>query len=118
MMKKFVNPKHLLGATGNSLAGLAHAWKNEQAFRHEVLIFLLLMCLLLLSGKSGAEWLLVLGGWIGVMVVELLNSAIEEAFDLISTEWNSRIKAGKDMASAAIFLSIACNVGIWVYVFG
>lgn len=118
MANRLINPKHLLGATRNSLAGLAHAWKNEQAFRHEVLLVPLLAAILLLSGKSRGEWLLVLGGWTGVMAVELLNSAIEEAFDLISTEWNTHIKAGKDMASAAIFLILAFNVGIWMYVFG
>jgi len=51
------------------------------------------------------------------MVVELLNSAIEEAFDLVSTEWNARIKAGKDMASAAILVAMIVNVGIWAFVF-
>lgn len=116
-MSRFINPGHLLGATRNSLAGLVHAWKNEQAFRHEALLLPVLCLLLLFTGKSAGQWLLVVGGWLGVMITELLNSAVEEAFDLISRDWNEHIKAGKDMASAAIFLAIVINVGIWLYVF-
>lgn len=112
-----INPKHLCGATRYSLVGLAHACRAEQAFRHEVLVLLLLCAVLAFTGKNFNAWLLVVGGWVGVMIVELLNSAVEEAFDLISAEWNPHIKAGKDMASAAIFLAIVVNAGIWVRVF-
>ena len=116
-MSRFINPKHLMGATKNSLSGLAFAWKGEQAFRHEVLVLAVLAVLLAATGKSAGEWLLVLGGWIGVMVVELLNSADEESFDLVTTEWNEHVKRGKDMASAAIFLAMVINAGVWVYIF-
>ena len=93
------------------------AWKGEQAFRHEVLVLVVLAALLAVTGKDAGQWLLVLGGWIGVMVVELLNSADEESFDLVTTEWNEHVKRGKDMASAAIFLAMVINAGIWVYTF-
>ncbi len=116
-MSRFINPNHLMGATKNSLSGLAFAWKGEQAFRHEVLVLAVLAVLLAATGKSAGEWLLVLGGWIGVMVVELLNSADEESFDLVTTEWNEHVKRGKDMASAAIFLAMVINAGVWVYIF-
>ena len=116
-MSRFFNLKHLEGATQNSLSGLVFAWKGEQAFRHEVVVLVILVFMLLLTGRSWAGWLLVLGGWIGVMVVELLNSAIEEAFDLVTTEWNARVKRGKDLASAAIFLAMLINFGIWIHVF-
>ena len=116
-MSKLINPKHLLGATKNSLSGLVFAWKGEQAFRHEVLVLIVLALMLAATGKSAGQWLLVLGGWLGVMVVELLNSADEESFDLVTTEWNERIKRGKDMASAAIFLAMVINAGLWLHVF-
>ena len=116
-MSRFFNLKHLEGATRNSLSGLAFAWKGEQAFRHEVIVLAVLFFLLLLTGKDWENWLLVLGGWIGVMVDELLNSAIEEAFDLVTTDWNARVKRGKDLASAAIFLAMLVNFGIWIHVF-
>ena len=96
-MPRFINPKHLMGATKNSLSGLVFAWKGEQAFRHEVLVLVVLAALLAVTGKDAGQWLLVLGGWLGVMVVELLNSADEESFDLVTTEWNEHVKRGKDM---------------------
>ena len=111
-MPRFINPKHLMGATKNSLSGLVFAWKGEQAFRHEVLVLVVLVALLAVTGKDAGQWLLVLGGWLGVMVVELLNSADEESFDLVTTEWNEHVKRGKDMASAAIFLAMIINAGI------
>ena len=108
---------HLINATRYSLQGLARAWREEQAFRHEVMVLGVLFLALAVTEKSPALMLLTLGGWLFVMVIELLNSAVENAFDLISREQNERIKAGKDMASAAIFLAIAANVGLWLFVF-
>lgn len=117
LFSRLLNPRHLLGATRHSLAGLVRAWQGEQAFRHEVGVLAILLLALVVTGKDVGDGLLVIGGWLGVMVVELLNSAVEEAFDLISTEWNARIKAGKDMASAAIFVAMIVNAGIWLRVF-
>ncbi len=114
---RVINIGHLFGATRYSVSGLVRAWRGEQAFRHEVMVLPVLVVLLLFTGGSGAEWLLVLGGWLVVMAVELLNSAIEQVFDRISTDWSPQIKAGKDMASAAVFLLLMINAGIWLYVF-
>ena len=76
-----------------------------------MLVLVVLAALLAVTGKDAGQWLLVLGGWLGVMVVELLNSADEESFDLVTTEWNEHVKRGKDMASAAIFLAMVINAG-------
>lgn len=116
-MSRIFNPKHLFGAARNSVSGLVFAWKGEQAFRHEVVVLAVLTVLLLVTQKTWTEWLLVLGGWVAVMVVELLNSAIEEAFDLVTTEWNAHVKRGKDLASAAIFLAMIVNFFLWIHVF-
>ncbi len=115
--RKLLNPGHLLGAAGYSLAGLARAWREEQAFRHEVLVLPVLVVLLLATGKSWSVALLVLAAWLFVMAAELLNSAVENAFDLITREPDDRVKAGKDMASAAIFLAISANAALWIVVF-
>lgn len=112
-----INPGHLCRATCHSLAGLMHACRAEQAFRHEVVVFALLCATLAIMRKPFGDWLLVAGGWLCVMITELLNSSVEEAFNLISSEWNAHIKAGKDMASAAVFLAILVNAGIWMWVF-
>jgi len=108
---------HLVNATRNSLSGLLTAWKGEQAFRHEGIVLVILAAVLAYTGKTPAEWLLVLGGWLFVMVVELLNSAIEKTCDLVTTEFRPLIKAAKDMASSAIFLAILINAGLWLHVF-
>ena len=108
---------HLIKSTQNSLAGLVTAWKGEQAFRHECLVFIVLGIMLWETGKTPGEWLLALGAWLAVMAVELLNSAVEKTCDLVTKEFHPLIKAAKDMASAAIFLAIAGNVGLWAYLF-
>ena len=108
---------HLVAASRHSLQGLCRAWREEQSFRQETVVLGILFLLLLLTEKSLCLMLLTLGGWLFVMSVELLNSAVENAFNLISREQNDRIKAGKDMASAAVFLAIAANAGLWIFVF-
>lgn len=111
-----IKPSHFVKAGLHSLAGLRHAYQNEQAFKHEVYVLPVLVLVLWLTGKSFGTSMLVLAGWLLVMAVELLNSAIEGAFNMISLERDDRIKAGKDMASAAIFLTISANVGLWLWV--
>ena len=117
MDNKLSGISHLIGATHYSLQGLGRAWREEQAFRHEVMVLGGLFLLLLLTEKSLGLMLLTLGGWLFVMSIELLNSAVENAFNLIDREPNDRVKAGKDMASAAIFLAVAANVGLWIIIF-
>lgn len=113
----FAHLHHLLQATKHSLEGLLAAWRSEHAFRLEVVIVCLLACVLWFTEKPFTLWLLVLGAWLMVMCVELLNSAIEEAFDMLTKEHDLRVKRGKDMASAAIFLAMVVNVFVWIYVF-
>lgn len=109
---KFINPLHLFGALRYSLSGLRIAWK-EQAFRHEVLLLPVMSALLLLL-RPGFVWSLTLiVAWLLVMVVELLNSAIEEALDLITKDFNIHVKYGKDMASAAVFICVCINGLLW-----
>ncbi len=107
-----INTTHLLNATRHSFDGLRRAWR-EQAFRHEVLLCPVIVLLLVLL-RPGLAWSCALiTGWILVMVAELLNTAIEEAFNLISPEYNLHVKYGKDMASAAIFLTLCINGLLW-----
>lgn len=109
-----INFRHLLGATRYSLAGLRRCWA-EQAFRHEVLV---LVCIppLLAVIRPGFGWSAALvAAWLGVMAVELLNTAVEEVCDLVSPDYNRHVQYAKDMASAAIFVSIVANGVLWAF---
>lgn len=110
-----ISLKHLYHATLYSLAGLKRAWRSEQAFRHEVLLLLLIILLLLVLSPGPAWCAAALFGWLAVMALELLNSAIEESFNLISPEYNEHVKYGKDMASAAIFVALVANGILWLF---
>ena len=116
-MDKLINIGQLFRASTYAVAGLLHAWKQEQSFRHEVLVLAALALLLLIRGTSLGLALLVLGSWLLVMAFELVNSSLENAFNMITQERDDRVKAGKDMAAAAVMLSVAANVGLWIFVF-
>ena len=73
---------------------------------------------LTLTDKAPVQWLLCVCAWLAVMAGELLNSALEEAFNLITTEYSPGVKAGKDMASAAVFVLMLINAGVWLHVVG
>lgn len=117
MLANLVKFRHLIHATKYSLMGLIQAFRTEQAFCHEVVVLGILPFLLWFQEKKPLQWLIIISGWLFVMIIELLNSAIEKIFDLITTEIKPTIKAGKDMASAAILLSITINIGLWLYIF-
>ena len=110
----FVDPLHLLKAFRHSLAGLAVAWKEEQAFRLEI-VLLPVICVVLLILRPGFSWSVALvAGWLLVLVTELLNSAIERVCNRVSPEFHILIKHSKDMASAAILMILCCNGLLWL----
>lgn len=100
-------------AFGFSLAGLRAAWRNEAAFRQESLLCLVLAPLGLWLGESGVEKALLLGSLLLVLIVEILNSAIEAAIDRHGTEQHEMSKRSKDMASAGVFLSLLNVALVW-----
>lgn len=109
-----INIRHIIGALLYSLAGLRRAWSNEQAFRHEVLLLPVVVVLLALI-RPGVGWTAALiAAWLLVMALELLNSAIEEAFNIISPDYHPHVKYGKDMASAAILMGLLVNGVLWL----
>lgn len=103
----------LYSAAVYSLRGLYSAFRREQAFEYEVVV-LAVLCAVSLSAPVSAEQAVALvGAWLLVMALELVNSAVERAFDLIDTQFRPEIKVGKDMLSAAVFLMILLNVLLW-----
>ena len=108
--------RRVLNAAGYSWAGLAAAFRHEDAFRQEAFLALLLIPLAIFLGDTGIERALMIGAVLAVLVVELLNSAIEAAVDRISLEHHDLIKRAKDMGSAAVMLALANVAVVWALV--
>jgi diacylglycerol kinase (ATP) len=94
-----------------SLAGLAAAWHNEDAFRQEVLLAALLIPTAFFCPVSPLEKALMIASVLLVIMVELLNSAVEAAIDRISLDRHQLSKRAKDIGSAAVLIALI-NVGI------
>ncbi len=105
--------KHVRHATLNALAGLRAAWQVEDAFRQEVLIAAIAIPVALLSPASNIGKALMIASILLVLIVELLNSALEAAVDHTSLERHPLAKRAKDIASAAVLLSILNAVVVW-----
>jgi len=99
-----------------SLAGLAAAYRHEDAFRQEVLLAALLIPCALLLPASGVGHALMIGSVLLVLVVELVNSAIEAAVDRISLDRHRLAKRAKDIGSAAVLIALLNVVVTWALV--
>lgn len=100
-------------ATGYSLAGLRTAWIEAAAFRLEATLAVVLVPLAFFVGRGWVEVALLAGSIVLVMIIELLNSAVEAAIDRIGFERHPLSKQAKDMGSAAVLLASLLGAGIW-----
>lgn len=105
--------QRIRNAAGYSWAGLNAAFRHEDAFRQEVFLALLMIPLALFLGESGIERALMIGAVLGVLIVELLNSALEATLDRISLEHDLLIKRAKDTGSAAVMIALVTVVVVW-----
>lgn len=103
----------LYHASQYSLDGLIHALRHEQAFRQEAGTLALLCGVILWLDVPAFRAVLLIGAWLMVMCFELVNSAVEKAFDLIDENFRPEIKAGKDMLSLSVGIMIFFNVILW-----
>ena len=106
----------MLSAARNSIAGLAEAIRCEDAFRQELILAAILLPLAFWLGGSGVERALLIGSVWLILVVELLNSAIEATVDRISFENHRLAKRAKDIGSAAVLIALVNAACIWVLV--
>jgi diacylglycerol kinase (ATP) len=106
----------LLNAFGNTYRGLVGAWREEAAFRQECALAAVLVPLGFWLADNGIERVLLVGPVIFVLVVELLNSAIEAAIDRIGEERHTLSGLAKDMGSAAVFGSFVLLAFSWAMV--
>ncbi|HHQ4661672.1 TPA: diacylglycerol kinase [Aeromonas veronii] len=103
----------IINATGYSMKGLKSAWINEAAFRQELMLILLLMPLAFWIGDSLNQiLLLIIISWL-VVIVEVLNSAVEAVVDRIGPEHHELSGRAKDLGSAAVFIALALNALVW-----
>lgn len=100
----------------HSLAGLKAALTHEAAFRQEVLLALVLVPLACVLPATGTGRALMIGSVFIVLIVELLNSAIEATVDRISLDRHELAKRAKDLGSAAVLLSLLNLVAVWALV--
>ena len=105
--------RRLINAFGYSLDGLAAAYKNEDAFRQEVKLAIILIPLALYLGHSGIDKALMIGSVALVIMVELLNSSVEATVDRISLDHHLLAKRAKDIGSAAVMVSLVNLVAVW-----
>ena len=103
-------------AAGYSAAGLKAALKNEAAFRQEMALFVILAPLGFWLGRDGVERSLLIGSLVLVLIVELLNSAIEATVNRIGNQPHELSGRAKDIASAAVLFSLLLVVMVWTLV--
>jgi diacylglycerol kinase (ATP) len=98
--------KRILNACVFSYYGFKATWQHEAAFRQEVMLFVVTTPLGLWLGETTIEKLLLVGSMVFVLVVELLNSAVEAVVDRVGLEHHELSGRAKDIGSAAVMLSL------------
>jgi diacylglycerol kinase (ATP) len=108
--------ERLVSAGGHSCKGLAAAWRTQPAIRYELCALVLIFPLGWWLGHHAVERALLIGSGLWVVVVELLNSAIETAVDRIGEEYHELSGRAKDMGSAAVLCSVVFAILIWLII--
>ncbi|MDZ7640490.1 MAG: diacylglycerol kinase [Desulfurivibrio sp.] len=108
--------RRLRKAWGWSFKGLASALRYEEAFRQEVFLFCLLAPVAFFLGEDGIARALMIGSLLLVLIVELLNTAVESVVDRIGSESHPLSGRAKDVGSAAVFLALANVILVWTLV--
>lgn len=106
----------IFSALGYSMAGLRAAWHSEHAFRQELLLLAVAAVVALLLPLPATHKLLLIGVFVLVLVVELINSAIEAVVDRVSLEAHHLSKNAKDFGSAAVLLSVLLALATWAVI--
>ena len=108
--------RRVISATRNSIAGFAEAVRCEDAFRQELVLAAIFVPLAFWVGQSGVERALLIGSVLLVLIVELLNSAVEATVDRISFENHHLAKRAKDIGSAAVLLTLVGAASTWLLI--
>jgi diacylglycerol kinase (ATP) len=114
--QRYTGWQRLWAATGYSIQGLKATWIHEAAFRQEVVLALVLAPLACWLGTTMIQRALLIFSLFLVLIVELLNSAIEATVDRIGSEYHELAGRAKNMGSAAVLVTLIASAGVWVLV--
>ena len=116
LMQSLVDGGRVLRAFSYSLAGLRSAYKKESAFRQELILAIVLIPLGVWLGRNGVERTLLMGSVLLVLIVELLNSAVEATVDRGGKDWDKLAGRAKDMGSAAVLIALLLLFSTWGFI--
>mgnify|MGYP000333052938 CR=1 FL=1 len=108
--------RRIIAAFVNSIDGFQAAWRSEYAFRQEVIVVLIATVVALLLPVSAFQKVFLISVLLLVLLVEIINSAIEAVVDRISLDHHELAGRAKDLGSAAVFLSLVNVVAVWLIV--
>ena len=104
----------IIAAAGNSIRGIRDAWKYESAFRQDTALSTLLLLLSFWLAQTLVEWLLLIMPLFLLLIVEILNSAIENTVDRVGEEHHVLSGRAKDMASSAVMFCLILIAVVWL----
>jgi len=113
-MKSATGITRIIKATGYSIKGLKAAFQHEAAFRQEVLLLVVAVGIAIWLDVTPLERLLLIGSVVVVMIVELINSAIEAIVDRIGSEYHELSGRAKDIGSAAVLCTLLLAGYVWI----
>lgn len=99
-----------------SLAGFTAAFRTESSFRLEVILAVFLVPLGIILGQNGVEKALLVSSVLLVLIVELINTAVETLVERISPEWHTLSGRAKDIGSASVLISALVTIAVWILV--
>jgi diacylglycerol kinase (ATP) len=105
--------RRIVNAAFFSFAGIKTAWQNEAAFRQECLLCVVLIPAGIWLGQNAVERALLIGSCLLVLIVELLNTAVEFVVDRVGTDHHRLSGQAKDLGSAAVFMSLLLVLVVW-----
>lgn len=114
MANNITGIKRIVNAAGYSWKGIKAAWQHEAAFRQEAVAGLIAIAIACSLEVDAITRVLLIGSVMLVIIVEILNSAIESVVDRIGSEFHALSGRAKDMGSAAVLLTILLAVFVWV----
>lgn len=113
LLQSLTDTGRIVRAFRYSLQGLHAAYKKESAFRQELILAAILLPLAVWLGRTGVERALLIGSVLLVLIVELLNSAVEVTVDRGGKDWDELAGRAKDMGSAAVLIALLLLAATW-----